>query len=148
MKDLRTYLNDRDFEYEIIKHTETLKTAQEGAAYFGIEIGQTAPTLIIKCDRGYYALIISGDHGRIDMTSLQEMLDVREIRLAKPKEVEEVTGTPIGCVPLINPELPAIIDRELFRFSHIYGGTGVAQTTLKINPADLEKLNYVIGYIR
>lgn len=148
MKNLRTYLDDRDFEYEIIKHTETLKTAQEGAAYFGIEIGQTAPTLIIKCDRGYYALIISGNYGRIDMTLLQEMLGDREIRLAKPKEVEEVTGTPIGCVSLINPELPAIVDRELFRYPFIYGGTGEPQTTLKINPANLEKLNNVIGYIR
>jgi len=49
---------------------------------------------------------------------------------------------------LINPGLPTLMDRELHRFSYIYGGTGEPQSTLKIPPKDLEKLIPMVGYIR
>ncbi|WP_269845612.1 aminoacyl-tRNA deacylase [Paenibacillus selenitireducens] len=111
-------------------------------------MGQTAPTLILKTEKGYYSLIISGDYGRVGLESLKKLLEVQEIKLAKPQEVEQVTGSKIGSVSLINLGLPTIIDRELYRFPYVYGGTGVPQTTLKISPKDIENLNEVIGYIR
>lgn len=147
MDQLIAILIRKQVNYEIIEHSEQINTAQEGAAFFGIHIGQTASTLILKTDKGYYSLIISGDHGRVDLESMKELLQVQEIKLAKPKEVEQVTGCKIGSVSLINPNLPTIIDRELYKFSYIYGGTGIPQTTLKISPKDIERLNEVIGYI-
>lgn len=147
MDQLIAILIRKQVNYEIIEHSEQINTAQEGAAFFGIHIGQTASTLILKTDKGYYSLIISGDHGRVDLESMRELLQVQEIKLAKPKEVEQVTGCKIGSVSLINPNLPTIIDKELYKFSYIYGGTGIPQTTLKISPKDIERLNEVIGYI-
>ena len=147
MDQLIAILTRKQVNYEIIEHSEQINTAQEGAEFFGIDIGQAASTLILKTDKGYYSLIISGDHGRVDLESMKELLQVQEIKLAKPKEVEQVTGCKVGSVSLINPNLPTIIDRELYNFSYIYGGTGVPQTTLKISPKDIERLNEVIGYI-
>ncbi len=148
MDELLSILKNQQIDYEIIEHSTQINTAQEGADYFGINIGQTAPTLLLKTEKGYNALIISGDYGRVDFELLKEILQIQEIKLAKPKEVEQVTGSRIGSVSLINPSLPTIIDRELYRFPYIYGGTGIPQTTLKIQPKDIEKLNNVIGYIR
>lgn len=148
MEELISILEDNQIDYEIIKHTKQITTAQEGAEYFGIHIGQTAPTLILKTDAGFISLIISGDFGRVDFDVLKDLLKAQEIKLAKPKEVEEVTGSRVGSVSLINPKLPTILDRELNRFSFVYGGTGETESTLKISPKDLEKLNKVIGYIR
>jgi len=147
MDQLIAILTRKQVNYEIIEHSEQINTAQEGAELFGIHIGQAASTLILKTDKGYYSLIISGDHGRVDLESMRKLLQVQEIKLAKPKEVEQVTGYKIGSVSLINPNLPTIIDRELYKFSYIYGGTGIPQTTLKISPKDIERLNEVIGYI-
>lgn len=148
MEQLISILNNKHIDYEIIEHSKEINTAQEGAEYFGIHIGQTAPTLILKTDVGYFSLIISGDFGRVDLETMNDLLKVQEIKLAKPKEVEQVTGSRIGSVSLINPSLPTIIDRELYRFPYVYGGTGKARSTLKIPPRDLEKLNKIIGYIR
>ncbi|XID94935.1 aminoacyl-tRNA deacylase [Paenibacillaceae bacterium WGS1546] len=148
MDKLIAKLKNQHIDFEIIEHSKQLKTAQEGAEYFGIHIGQTAPTLILKTNKGHFSLIISGDYARVDLDSLKELLQVEEIRLAKPQEVEQVTGSKIGSVSLINPGIPTIIDRELFRFAYVYGGTGVSNATLKISPKNLEELNEVIGYIR
>jgi prolyl-tRNA editing enzyme YbaK/EbsC (Cys-tRNA(Pro) deacylase) len=148
MEDLISILEKNNIDFEIINHDKEINSAQEGADYFGIDIGQTAPTLILKTDKGFYSLIISGDYGRVDLHSLKELVQVQEIKLAKPKEVEQTTGSKIGSVSLINQDIPTIIDRELYRFTYVYGGTGIPQTTLKIQPKDIEKLNKVIGYIR
>ncbi|MEK5059355.1 aminoacyl-tRNA deacylase [Paenibacillus shunpengii] len=148
MDKLISLLKNQHVDYEVVEHNIPINTAQQGANYFGIDIGQTAPTLIFKTDKGYYALIISGDYGRIDLIALQEKFQLQEIKFAKPNEVEQVTGSKIGSVSLINPDIPTFMDRELFRFNYVYGGTGVPQTTLKINPKDIEKLNHIAGYIR
>ncbi|WP_228101048.1 hypothetical protein [Paenibacillus donghaensis] len=42
MDKLVSILDEYNADYEIIKHTKQINTAQEGAEYFGIEIGQTA----------------------------------------------------------------------------------------------------------
>ncbi|WP_270407604.1 aminoacyl-tRNA deacylase [Paenibacillus timonensis] len=148
MDKLISLLDNNQVDFEIINHTKQINSAKEGAEYFGIDIGQTAPTLILKTDKGYYSVIVSGNYGRVDLGAMKEILKVQEIRFAKPKEVEEATGSRIGSVSLINPNLSTIIDRELNRFSYVYGGTGKAESTLKISPKDLERLNNVIGYIR
>lgn len=148
MDRLLTVLNKKDIEYEIINHSIQINTAEEGADYFGIDIGQTAPTLILKTEKGYYALIISGDYGRVNFEMLKEILKVQQVKLAKPNEVEQVTGCKIGSISLINHELPTIMDRQLNRFTYVYGGTGVPHSTLKIRPDDIAKLNNVICYIR
>lgn len=116
MESLITFLNKYDIEYEILNHSKQINTAQEGADYFGINIGQTAPTLILKTENGYYALIISGDYGRVNFDVIKEILNVQQVKLAKTDEVEKVTGYKSGCVPLINHGLPTIIDSQLNRF--------------------------------
>lgn len=147
MDQLISLLKNNQIEYEIIHHDKQINSAKEGVMYFNIESGQAAPTLILKTDKGYFSLIICGDHGRVDLVSLKNILNVKEIRLAKPNEIEEVTGSKIGSVSLINLQLSTILDRKLFRFSNVYGGTGKSESTLKISPKALETLNNVIGYI-
>lgn len=85
MSDVVTLLEELKIDYEFINHEITIKSAQEGADYFGIEIG----------------------HG-----------------------------------------LPTIMDRQMNRYTYIYGGTGKINSTLKINVSDIERLNNVIAYVR
>lgn len=68
MDKLRTFLEQSGIQFQIIHHEKTIRTAQEGADYLGIEIGQTAPILILKSEKGYLTLIKSGDRKHIDST--------------------------------------------------------------------------------
>ena len=45
----------------------------------------------------------------------------------------------------MNRSIGSIIDKQLFQYAEIYGGTGNANITLKVNPKVLIKLNRVIG---
>jgi len=144
MEYLKSILDKSKYPCELIYCKVPLRSAQEGADYFNIDIGQTAPTLIIKTDIGFFAVIVSGSLNRIDFKEVAQILKCQKAKLANPKEVENM-GYKIGNVPLVGIQLPYILDRKLFEYSFVYGGTGVKDYTLKINPYALEELNVIIA---
>lgn len=145
MENLKVLLQEKNVPFELITHDTPIRTAQEGARYFGISVGQTAPTLIIETDKGFYALILSGDRGRVDFSEVASILGCNKVRLARAKDVEKVTGCVVGNVSMVGHDLPCVIDTRLFQYPFVYGGTGNATCTLKVNPRYLEKLNNIVA---
>lgn len=145
MEDLKALFQEKNVPFELINHDTPILTAQEGARYFGISIGQTAPTLILKTDKGFFALIMSGDRGYVDFDEVASILGCKKVKLAGAREVEEVTGCTVGSISMVGHNLPCIIDKRLFQYSDIYGGSGTATCTLKINPSALGKLNEIVA---
>ena len=145
MESLQALFKETDVPFELIDHDVAIRTAQEGAAYFGISVGQTAPTLILNTDKGFFALIMSGDRGHVDFEEVASILGCNKVTLAGAREVEKVTGCTVGSISMVGHNLPCIIDKRLFQYSNIYGGSGKATCTLKLNPRALEKLNKVIA---
>ncbi|ULL17112.1 hypothetical protein DVH26_23310 [Paenibacillus sp. H1-7] len=146
MEILQTILQQKEVQYEIIHHDKPIRIAQEGADYFGIELGQTAPTLVLKSDKGYFAVIVSGDRGRVNFEDIVGLIGCSQLKMASPKEVQQITGYAVGSVALVL-SLPCIVDRGLFRYPFIYGGTGEPASTLKMAPNDLEKVNQVVAFL-
>ncbi|ACA44796.1 hypothetical protein FDC22_05605 [Clostridium botulinum] len=146
MDNLKTILQEKEVQYKNIQHEKQIRTAREGAYYFGIEIGQTAPTLVVKSEKGYFAMIVSGSRGRVNLEKVSRIIGCNELKMANPKEVRQITGYTAGSVSLVL-SLPCILDRELFRYPFIYGGTGEPASTLKLAPNDLEKINQVVAFL-
>lgn len=147
MTSVHTFLSGKSIPYEILEHSQPIRSAQDGADYFGIELGQTAPTLVLETESGFVAAILTGDRGRLDFQAVAAILSRQEVKLASPKRVEQVTGCKIGTVPLVGLTLPCLFDRRLLRYGVIYGGTGEAGSTLKIAPKAVEEINRVIAYL-
>lgn len=147
MDTVNSILDDSEFEYEFIFHEKQIYSSAEGAEYFGIDIGQTAPTLIIKTDKGYFSLIFSGSRGRIDFEKIAKILGVFKAKLANKNKVREITGFDPGDTPMVGVSLPTIFDKRLFKYSFVYGGSGQPNRTLKISPIALEKLNHPVAFL-
>ncbi|CAH2214880.1 aminoacyl-tRNA deacylase [Tepidibacter aestuarii] len=147
MENIKNLLKEHGFAFELINNDKPIYTAKEGADYFKINIGQTAATLIIYTDIGFYALVVSGERGGVNFKEVKHILNCKDVRLATKDEVKEVTGFSIGRIPLFGISLPYIIDTKFFRFSYIYGGTGELNVTLKVTPDALTKLNQVVGML-
>jgi prolyl-tRNA editing enzyme YbaK/EbsC (Cys-tRNA(Pro) deacylase) len=134
-----------DIPFELIHNDKPIYTVKEGADYFKIDIAQIAPTLIIYTAVGFYVLVISGERGHVDFRGIKELLNCKNVRLATKEEVKLTTGFSVGNVPMLGIPLPYIVDKRLLDFSFIYGGLGEENTTLKVDPNALLKLNRVIG---
>ncbi|EGW36220.1 YbaK/EbsC family protein [Desulfosporosinus sp. OT] len=147
MEKLQVRFQEKNVPFELINHKVPIHTAQEGATYFGITIGQTAPTLILKTDMGFFALIVSGDRGHVNLDEVASLLGCNKVKLAGAREVEKITGCSVGSISMVGHDLPCVVDKRLFQYSFIYGGSGEATCTLKINPSALEKVNKVVAIL-
>ncbi|CAB1246404.1 aminoacyl-tRNA deacylase [Clostridium sp. MT-14] len=145
MENIREILKKSGCSYELIHNDVPIRTAKEGADYFKIDIDQIAPTLIIYTAVGFHVLIVSGERGHVNFKDIKHLLGCKNVRLATKEEVKSVTGFSVGNVPMLGISLPCIIDRKLLKFSFVYGGSGEKDTTLKIDPNALFKLNKVVG---
>ncbi|PEA54706.1 hypothetical protein CON64_11370 [Bacillus pseudomycoides] len=146
MNNLKMPLQEHEVPFEIIHHEKQIRTAQEGADYFGVEIGQTAATLVIKSEKDFFAVIVSGGRGRINLEEVSKILGCNQLKMANPQEVRQITGYNVGSVSLIL-SLPCIIDRRLMCYPFVYGGTGEPTSTLKIDLNALEKINQVVAFL-
>ncbi|KPV56605.1 prolyl-tRNA synthetase [Paenibacillus sp. A3] len=147
MNRITAFLEERQARFELLTHERPIRSAEEGAEYFGIEPGQTAPALVLRSGEQYWLMIVSGERRRVDLEDLSKRLGRPGLKMAKPQEVETITGFLVGAIPLVGIPLPCIMDRRLYRYPYIYGGTGVPTLTLKISPAEVEKLNQVVAWI-
>lgn len=148
MEKLKQILATSVYAYEILSHPGPLATTHAGAEYFGINIGQTAPTLIIKADNGFLRLIISGDRGKVNMAELARWLGYSRVKLTARNEVEKITGFEPGWVPLFGIPLPVILDERLLRYDFVYGGAGTPNATLRVDPRAITKFNDVMAMIK
>ncbi|MED3996069.1 YbaK/EbsC family protein [Peribacillus frigoritolerans] len=144
MEELQEILEKSKYTYEIIQHEKPILSKQDGTKYFGIEVGQTAPTLILNSDKGFFVLIVSGSRSQVNFEKIADILGCSKVKLASPEEVQKVSGFQVGSVPMIGIDLPCVIDKRLFHYDFIYGGSGQSTSTLKIEPQALNELNHVI----
>lgn len=103
--------------------------------------------MVAQTEQGLIALFVSASYGRVDFAKLKEIFGFQKMKLTDRKTILAETGYEAGAIPLVGLTLPCIMDRQLFHYDHVYGGTGNALFTFKIAPKDIEKLNHVIGYI-
>lgn len=140
---LEDFLMDKQIKYELIKHNRPIRSAEDGAKYFGIDIGQTVPTIIVSVDDSLYAIIMSGKRNKLDFEKLRKLLNADSVKLASKETILNELGYTIGNVPMVNLPIPCILDKELLRYSFVYGGTGIKNITLKIDPHILFQLNKI-----
>jgi prolyl-tRNA editing enzyme YbaK/EbsC (Cys-tRNA(Pro) deacylase) len=140
--ELNQLLYDEHADFEILTHDKPIHSKHDASDYFRIE--ETAPTLILETENGYLALIISGEREKIDFKQLKKLLNCRKFQQANPDEIQEKLNLKIGQVPLVGHYLPCIVDKKLFNYPFVFGGTGDLFHTLKIKPEDLINANNVI----
>lgn len=141
-EDIKTRLENINAEFEIIHHDMPIKSKKDATGYF--KIGETVPTLIIKTEKDFFALIVSGERNKVNFNLIKSLLGCDQILLANSHEVYEKLGLETGQIPLIGHDLPCIVDNRIFKYPFVYGGIGDMYYTLKIKPDDIVKANNVI----
>ena len=139
--DIERTLNSSGFPFELLENRRKIRSSAEGAAYWGIDIGSTAPALILRAGEAFLLLIVSGAVRKVDFEALARETGSPGLRLAAPNEITDRFGLKPGEVPLFGLEIPTMVDRRLMAYDFVYGGSGDPGFTLKIAPGALLVLN-------
>nr|WP_320147040.1 YbaK/EbsC family protein [uncultured Anaeromusa sp.] len=144
-KDLR----ENGYAYQLLPQTRPLRSAEDGAAYFDISVGQTAPVLLVEATQEHrFLCLLAGDHGRLDLVKAAALLKIPKLTPVKYKKVYDITGFEPGNMPLLGINLPCLFDDSLLRYPLVYGGSGQENLTLSIDPQALLALHQVVARLK
>ena len=120
---------------------DTEKGAANVARTLGFAEAQMVKTLIFETATGERALVMLGADKNAISGRLKRALGSRNIRLADPATVKEVTGYEIGSIPPFHwqpPGFRSVIDACLMKEAELGVGAGVWGQEIMIAPANLQ----------
>ena len=137
---VKNYLSNFELELEPQEHRNTTKTAVEAASALGVEIGQIAKTILFRAGADRYGLFVAAGDITIDSKKVKSLLGGGKVRIAKPEEVEEITGYRVGgvCPFDIRPEISIFLDASMLRFEKVFSAAGTPFSYLPITVEELE----------
>lgn len=136
---LNMFLQNENADYSIFIDTSSISTASAGAEHYDISLDETTPTLILKTKEKYIAAIICSNT-RISFKKLKQALGIKDINMADPQTVFNVTGAKVGEVSMINGGLTTLIDTNVLKNENCTGGCGIPNATLRISAHDLVRI--------
>ncbi len=133
------YLSDSGVAVEFREFGESTRNSELAAQALGCTVAEIAKSVVF-IGRVTAVVIISGDK-RVDVEKLSERLG-EPLRIAKPEEVRERTGFPIGGVPPFPHAagVSVLPDSSLTRFSSVWAAAGTPNAVFRIATKDLLRL--------
>ncbi|MGG5180917.1 aminoacyl-tRNA deacylase [Bacillus sp. MM09(2025)] len=144
------YLNQNSIPYEIKTFSsETEKGAANVAAALGFRERQMIKTLIFETGEEEQLLVMVGADQHIKSGKLKKAAGSRNIKMASPEKVLEVTGYRIGSIPPFcwQPEgFRTIIEASLLEEEILGVGAGEWGNEILITPEQLVKASKAVPY--
>jgi len=140
-KYLENYLNKLGITFQIIKYEKPVISSKYAEQQVN---GIIAKSIILICDNKPLLCFLLGKD-KIDLDKIKKYFNCNEVRLAKAKEVKEITGYDIGSVPPVGlkQKIKTIVDKSIIELNDdqiIYCGGGSHYHLLKISKKDLLKI--------
>ncbi len=138
---VEAYLKKFDNKQKVISLETSARTALEAASSLGCEVGAIIKSLLFKAENKFILCLIAGDK-KASLNKIKKNLKIKDVSMASPEEVKDITGFTIGGVSPIGHlnKIDVFIDNSLERFENLYAAAGHPNCIFKINFVDLQKI--------
>ena len=136
---IQALLNSLGYNYTVIEHAESTRTAQEAADRAGCELGQIVKSLIFKGkESGKPILVLTSGANRVDEKRISGYAG-EAIGKADADFARAVTGFVIGGVPPIGhlQKMETYIDEDFLGYPTIWAAAGTPNAIFELKTADL-----------
>jgi prolyl-tRNA editing enzyme YbaK/EbsC (Cys-tRNA(Pro) deacylase) len=139
---IQDQLRSLGYEYTVIEHAESTRTAQEAADRAGCDLGQIVKSLIFKGkESGKPILVLTSGANRVDEKRISEYAG-EPIGRADADFVRAVTGFAIGGVPPVGHLQPmeTYLDEDFLQYPTIWAAAGTPNAIFELRTEDLQKM--------
>jgi prolyl-tRNA editing enzyme YbaK/EbsC (Cys-tRNA(Pro) deacylase) len=139
---IQDLLNSLGYNYNVIEHAESTRTAQEAADRAGCELGQIVKSLIFKGKVSHKPiLVLTSGVNRVDEKRISEYAG-EAIGRADADFVRAVTSFAIGGVPPLGhiQKMETYIDEDFLQHQTIWAAAGTPNAIFELKTADLQKM--------
>ena len=85
-------IKEFDPNLKIICLEQTARTAQDAATALGCNVGAIVKSLLFSTGDSFVLCLVSGDQ-RCSLNKLKKIIDEKDVPMAKPEDVKNVTGS-------------------------------------------------------
>ena len=141
VKRVEKILKDFDPNLDVVILEQTARTANDAATALGCNVGAIVKSLLFKIGDKFCLCLVSGDK-RCSLNKLKKKLNEKDVLMASPEEVKQVTGYTIGGVSPIGHlvKIKIYMDKNLERFSKVFAAAGHPNAVFGITFLELKKL--------
>jgi prolyl-tRNA editing enzyme YbaK/EbsC (Cys-tRNA(Pro) deacylase) len=139
---IQDQLKTLGFEYTVIEHNGSTRTAQEAADRAGCELGQIVKSLIFKGkESAKPILVLTSGANRVDEKRISRYAG-EPISRADADFVRAVTGFAIGGVPPVGHLLimDTYIDEDFLQYETVWAAAGTPSAIFELRTEDLQKM--------
>lgn len=139
---IQNLLKELGYEYTVVEHAESTRTAQEAAERAGCELGQIVKSLIFRGrDSGKPILVLTSGANRVDEKRIAEYAGEPIVR-ADADFVRMVTGFAIGGVPPIGhaQKMETYLDEDFLQYQTVWAAGGTPNAIFELKTEDLQKM--------
>ena len=139
---IQALLNSLGYNYTVIEHAESTRTAQEAADCAGCELGQIVKSLIFRGKTsGKPILVLTSGVNRVDEKRISGYAG-ESISRADADFVRTVTGYAIGGVPPIghNEKMETYLDEDFLQYKMVWAAAGTPNAIFELTIDDLQKM--------
>ena len=139
---IQDQLKSLGYDYTVIEHAESTRTAQEAAERAGCELGQIVKSLIFRGkDSGKPILVLTSGANRVDEKRISEYAG-EAIGRADADFVRTVTGFAIGGVPPIGhaQRMETYLDEDFLEYKTIWAAAGTPNAIFELKTSDLQAM--------
>ncbi|HAX70722.1 MAG TPA: prolyl-tRNA editing protein [Anaerolineae bacterium] len=139
---IQDILNTLGYDYTVVEHAESTRTAQEAADRAGCQIGQIVKSLIFRGKAsGKPILILASGPNRVNEKLIGEYAG-EPIGKADADFVRAVTGFVIGGVPPIGhaEKMETYLDEDFLQYPTIWAAAGTPNAIFELKTEDLQKM--------
>lgn len=134
---LDEYITVNGLNAEIMHFNEEVATSRQAG-----KVETTFPgvkTILLAHDKGFVLAIVEITR-KVDTQTIARILETKNVRLATPQEVENVTGYEVGGVPPISIYgTQTLIDERVMTHAWVLAGGGDKFSLMKIQTNDILK---------
>jgi Cys-tRNA(Pro) deacylase len=137
--DVRAFLTPHGVE--VLELPDDAGTAVLAAQALNTSVDTIVKSLLFFADEAPILVLAPGDL-QVSTTRLAGRVQAERVRLARPKEVLQVTGYAVGGVPPVAHAhtVPIVIDRHLLAHPVIFAAAGDRQAVFPVEPQKLVEL--------
>ena len=147
-QDLARYIEANGIDAEMVFLTETTPTVEAAAEAVGVQPAQIAKSVLFvvkeKEDGVRPQLVVSNGLSRVSYRMLADHLGIsrKRVRMARPPEVQEMTGYAVGTVPPFGhaSPLPTLLDASVMEQREVFAGGGAINALIRLSVADLQRV--------
>jgi len=135
-------LDEKGIPYAAHQQARKQYTCEGVAEDLGVPVAQVVKAMIVqRSDRSFVLVVLPGDR-QLSLKKLSAALDDKNAALAQTRDVERVTGYPVGAVSVLGyrrADVPAYLDRRVLDLEQVIISAGRPDVGLSLAPGDLQR---------